>query len=75
MKEYCDSCMHGKNHTVKLNKLINRESYKPGRNWSVDLLGRQTTPGIVTDDQYLMAFIEKATRLRFGIRLKNNREP
>jgi transposase InsO family protein len=74
MEEYCDSCMLGKAHKVKSNKLINREKYLPGRNWSVDLLGKQSTPGIVTNNQYLMVFTDRATRWRFGIGLANNGE-
>jgi hypothetical protein len=66
--------MLGKSHKVKSNKLINRGNYKLGSNWSVDLLGRQAIPGIVTDNQYLMDFTDRATRWRFGICLANNGE-
>jgi hypothetical protein len=74
MEDYCDSCMVGKIHKVKSNKLINCEKNLPGRNWSVDLLGKQTTPGIVTNNKYLMVFTDRATRWRFGIGLANNGE-
>jgi hypothetical protein len=69
MEEYCDSCMLGKSHKIKSNRIINREKYLPGKNWSVDLFEKQSTAGIVTNNKYLMIFTDRATRWRFGIGL------
>jgi len=74
LAQYCDCCNLAKAHKHRSTRIIPLESSLPGTEWSVDLMGKNDTPALVTGNHYFIIFTDRKTRLRFGLGLKNNAE-
>jgi hypothetical protein len=46
----------------------------PGTELSVDIIGRNDTPALVTGNHYFINFTDRKTRIRYGLGLNNNAE-
>ena len=66
--------MIGKSHTVTSHKEIDKDSFKKGQSWSMDLTGRKDTAALGDEALIGVVFIEHSTRFSVTYTIKNNDE-
>ena len=74
LEEFCDCCMVSKGHKVRSHRQVDKDESEVGRDWHVDLLGRQEVPAIVTGHACFIMFTDRRSRKRYGFGLVDNSE-